>query len=85
MKKIRFLGLLFFSCLALLITVKTACAETINAPTSITADTVWRNVYTYVVQTTTTVQPGVNLTVEPGTVIKLKTNSKMVVKGTLDA
>ncbi len=85
MKKIGFYSLLFFTCLALLFTVKTAYAETINAPTSITTDTVWSNVYTYVVQTTTTVQPGVNLTIEPGTVIKLKTNAKMVIKGTLEA
>ncbi|TEB10868.1 right-handed parallel beta-helix repeat-containing protein [Pelotomaculum propionicicum] len=85
MKKIGLVSLLFFTCLALSFTVKTAHAETINAPTSITTDTVWRNVYTYVVQTTTTVQPGINLTIEPGTVIKLKTNAKMVIKGILEA
>lgn len=85
MKKIGFYSLLFFTCLVLLINAKSAYAETINAPTSITTDTVWSNVYTYVVQTITTVQPGVSLTIEPGTVIKLKTNAKMVIKGTLEA
>jgi D-lyxose ketol-isomerase len=83
MKKLRFPGLLFFACLVFLFAPKTANADTIIAPISITTDTVWGNANTYVVQATTTVQPGVRLTIDPGTIIKFKTNAKMTIKGNL--
>ncbi|MCL4439564.1 MAG: hypothetical protein M1609_02905 [Firmicutes bacterium] len=84
MKTARFFGLFFFA-MAIFFTTKTAHAETITAPASITADTVWSSANTYVVQSTTTVAPGVSLSIDPGTVIKFKPYAKMVIKGTLVA
>lgn len=85
MKKSSFFVLFFLSCLSFLFVTKTANADTIIAPTSISSNTVWSNVNTYVVNTSTTVQPGITLTVEPGTVIKFNAYAYMVIKGTLQA
>ncbi|HBV98040.1 MAG: hypothetical protein JL50_00965 [Peptococcaceae bacterium BICA1-7] len=84
MKISRLIGF-FISVLVLLLNAASAYADTITAPASITANTVWSNYNIYVVQSTTTVMPGVSLSIEPGTVIKFTQYSRMVVKGTLTA
>ncbi|MCM1565006.1 MAG: hypothetical protein NC238_03420 [Dehalobacter sp.] len=87
MKKLcsKILFLLFVGCFILLLKSPAVYAATITAPSSITANTTWTSDNVYVVSSTT-VQPNVTLTIEPGTVVKLNAiNSKLVIKGTLNA
>lgn len=86
MKRFRILFALLVTLSAVLLLSQPAEAATVVAPTSITANTVWTSDNVYVVSSITTVQPGVQLSIEPGTVVKFQTSSsKMVVKGTLNA
>ncbi|TCX51223.1 hypothetical protein C1I38_10595 [Dehalobacter sp. 12DCB1] len=81
----KILFLMLAGCFILLLKSPAAYAATITAPSSITANTTWTSDNVYVVSSTT-VQPNVTLTIEPGTVVKLNAiNSKLVIKGTLNA
>jgi hypothetical protein len=51
----------------------------------VTANTSWLSGRHYVVQSTLTVAAGVTLTIQPGTVVRLQTNAKIRVTGTLVA
>ncbi len=86
MRFLKSVVLSFIVSMILFAAVNPSQAATIIAPTSITANTTWTSDNVYVIQTNTTVQPGVTLTIQPSTVVKLKTTTSYLnIKGTLQA
>ncbi|MEN6390667.1 MAG: right-handed parallel beta-helix repeat-containing protein, partial [Syntrophomonas sp.] len=85
MRSLKVLLAFIFTILAVSWFVEPAYAATVTAPTSISANTTWTSDNVYVIPTYTVVQPGVQLTIQPGTVVKFQGSAYMNVKGTLDA
>lgn len=85
MKSIKTIIALCFAFVGLFLFAEPVYAATITAPTSITSNTTWTSDNLYIIQSSTTVQAGVKLTIQPGTIIKFQTGTYMNIKGTLDA
>ena len=85
MRVLKSIIFIFFISMALFVLVKPGYAATVIAPSSISTNITWTSDNIYVVQSSTTVQPGITLTVQPGTVVKFQSSSYMYIKGTLQA
>lgn len=86
MRVLRNILVLFILTLASFVFIQPANAATIIAPTSITANTTWTSDNVYVISGSSTVQPGVTLSIQPGTVVKFDSSyAYLDVKGTLQA
>lgn len=76
---------IFIISLASFVLVKPVYAATVIAPASISTNTTWTSDNVYVVQTSTTVQSAVTLTIQAGTVVKFNSSAYLNIKGTLQA
>lgn len=85
MRSLKVIFSLIIAVLAVACFNEPACAATITAPTSISANTTWTSDNVYVISSYTVVQPGIQLTIQPGTVVKFQGSAYMNVKGTLQA
>jgi hypothetical protein len=64
---------------------QTACGLIQNVSGTITGDTVWSPANLYVLTGDVTVNAGATLFIQPGTVVKVKQDGRLVVNGTLTA
>lgn len=70
---------------AVLLAAPPAAAATLTVSGHITADTVWSNANTYVMVANVTVDPGVALTIQAGTVVQGNPGVRLYVEGALQA
>lgn len=80
------LGMLaLLAALILLAPARSATAATVEVTGSIAVDTTWTSANVYVINNDITVLENVKLTIQGGTVVKLKARGSIFVRGTLDA
>ncbi len=66
-------------------TPEVALAETIEVSGPITTDWTWTSDNLYVVIGDVTINSGVTLTIEPGVIVKVKPNLRLIVNGVIKA
>jgi hypothetical protein len=76
---------LMVAVLAILLLTNVATADTITVSGDLTTNTTWSAGNVYVVTADVRVVPGVTLTVQPGTIVKLQDDASLLVDGNLQA